>query len=83
MPQESRTIGGWLREAAYLQRNPSLGWTGAMRFVAIRCALREAGISSEAFDGWMARIQRQEQAATQLNHIDYTRLDEAQASASQ
>jgi hypothetical protein len=55
---EARTVAGWLREAAYIQRNASWqGWTGAMKFVAIRNMLREqAGIGGEAFDNWMRRI---------------------------
>ncbi len=56
--QESRTVGGWLREAAFIQRNAAWqGWRGAMRFIAIRNMLREqVGISAEAFENWMVRI---------------------------
>jgi hypothetical protein len=56
--QETRTVGGWLREAAYIQRNASWqGWADAMKFVAIRNMFREqAGIGGEVFDNWVARI---------------------------
>jgi hypothetical protein len=56
--QETHTVGGWLREAAYIQCNAAWqGWAGAMKFIAIRSMLREqAGITGEAFDNWMKRI---------------------------
>jgi hypothetical protein len=81
--QESRTLAEWLREAAYIQRNAAWqGWSGAMKFVAIRSMLREAGISGEAFDNWMARINHQALTATQLNHNIYTRMQRGHGDAS-
>jgi hypothetical protein len=82
---QTRTLADWLREAAYIQRNASWqSWAGAMKLTAIRLMLRDQiGMSDTAFFNWLERIQRHEQAATQLNHTDYTRLDEAQAGASQ
>ncbi len=60
MEQEIRTVGGWLKEAAYIQRNASWqGWSGAAKLNAIRLMLREhIGMSDEAFFNWLDRINR-------------------------
>lgn len=60
MAEETRTIKGWLEEAAYIQRNAAWqGWAGAQKFLAIKHMLKtRCGMSDDGFMAWVDRIQK-------------------------